>query len=285
MSQALTVFLSAALSSAVVAVVLVMQPEPPPAPGAAEVPAALVARLDEIAARIERLETRSAGDAAAPVRSVAAPLTRQDVERMIAAAVGPSSGDAGASEAAAEEFHIDAAVAELTAGGLDEQATTAVWARAKRAGKVKELIAAFEARAQGNPGSADAQSDLGNAYVQAIIHAEDMLAQSVYGQKADQAYDAALAIDGNHWHARFSKATGLTFWPDFLGKKAEAIRHFEILATQQEATTPRPEFVDTWLVLGNLYQQQGKDDEARKTWERGSRQFPNDPRLRGKLAQ
>ena len=60
---------------------------------------------------------------------------------------------------------------------------------------------------------------------------------------ADKVFDKALELDDRQRDARFTKAVTLTFWPDFLGKKPE----------------------------------------AKRTWERGLRRFPQDDELKSKL--
>ncbi|MEM6928274.1 MAG: tetratricopeptide repeat protein, partial [Myxococcota bacterium] len=59
---------------------------------------------------------------------------------------------------------------------------------------------------------------------------------------------------------------------------------FETLVDQQGASTDRPEFAKTYWWLGNLYDQQGRSDDARVAWEKGLALFPGDPTLIGKLA-
>ena len=76
-----------------------------------------------------------------------------------------------------------------------------------------------------------------------------------------------------------------TFWPDFLGKKKEAIAHFERLVTQQAQMPARPEFAHTYLYLGNLQEQRGETEKARQTWQRGLQLHPDNAELKKKLAQ
>ena len=285
MSNSATVLVSTLFAGATaVATVFLMHPASSSTPDAPSAAPELAAKLDAVLSRLDQLESRVASRVEpAAVRTATGP-TRAEIEGWIAEAIGRSGATPAAADTA-PEFRVDAALARMTEASASRNDRDAIWAEARAAGQVKALVAAFEQRAAENPGDADAQAQLGDAYVQAIVGATDILTQSTFGQKADKAYDAALALDETHWSARFSKAVGLTFWPDFLGKKAEAIKNFEILATQQEARASRPEFVETWVTLGNLYEQQGKEDDARKTWERGLAQFPNEPRLRSKLGR
>ncbi len=101
--------------------------------------------------------------------------------------------------------------------------------------------------------------------------------------QADRAFDSALQVDPNHWEARFTKAVAFTFWPDFLGKKQQAIDQFEILITRQEQNASQPHFAQTYLFLGNLYEQRGQAEKAAEIWANGLGFFPADTDLRAKV--
>lgn len=261
------------------------RPEPQAPPGAVD-PATRDA-LARIEARLTAIEQRASAPTPAPVgiaRSEAS-LTRGDVEAIVAAALQQQgAGGKGAAETVVAEvpFTVDAAFRELNAGDWDDRAN-AIWAAARKAGKQKELLAAFEAAAKAAPNDAAAQFQYGQACIQSLLGTQDFMEQGVLSQLADKAFDQALAIDERHWDARYSKAVSYTFWPDFLGKKKEAITHLRTLIEQQESSRPEPKHVEAYLTLGNVLAQQGKDDEARKIWERGIGRFPDDARLKEKL--
>ena len=102
----------------------------------------------------------------------------------------------------------------------------------------------------------------------------------------DAAYDKALELDSSHWRARFNKAVSYSFWPPITGKPAEAVEHFSTLMTQQEAD-PSPRhtgYVQTYLMLGNMYSQQGKATEAKEVWQRGLRFHPDNDELKAKAS-
>jgi tetratricopeptide (TPR) repeat protein len=63
------------------------------------------------------------------------------------------------------------------------------------------------------------------------------------------------------------------------GKQAEAINNFETLVAQQESLPSKPEFAQTYLWLGNLYLQQGKNDQAKEAYAKGLAKFPGDEDL------
>lgn len=264
--------------------------EPAPAdPNAGEARAALERveeRLGSLEKRLASLEQRPAAPAQGEIQRSEASLSRREIEALVAEAVARSAvagqaGDAGAG-AGAEAFVPDSAFRQLLVAEGDNS-RTAIWAAARKAGKHEELLALFEAAAKSAPNDATAQFEFGRACLHSLMTSQDMLEQGALSARADKAFDVALEIDERHWEARFSKAVSYTFYPDFLGKKKEAISHLQILIDQQEAGRPEPKHIETYLTLGNVYAQQGKDADARQVWERGLGRFPEDARLKERL--
>lgn len=192
-------------------------------------------------------------------------------------AKSPKSGTAG-SEA-------KVLFAELAKAGNDWNKLTELWKKAKDTGQLDALVALYEQNAKDNARVPDAHVALGNAYLQKLFAGGMGPEAGLWGNKADKAFDQALELDPNHWGARFQKAVSLSNWPDFLGRKKEAIANFEILIQQQEsAGNTQAEGWNTYLMLGNLYSQQGKEDKAKDVWERGSRAFPGNQGLKDKVS-
>jgi tetratricopeptide (TPR) repeat protein len=123
--------------------------------------------------------------------------------------------------------------------------------------------------------------DLANAYL-AYVQLDN--SKYEYSIKADGVFDQVLALDENHWEARFTKAMSYTFWPEFLGKKTEAIAHFEHLVNQQDAMPVAEHEAQTYLILGNLLEQR-EPERAREIWERGLRRHPGSTELAQKLGK
>lgn len=107
---------------------------------------------------------------------------------------------------------------------------------------------------------------------------------AVVSTKARGALDRAVELDGEHWDARFTRAMMNTFAPDVMGLRASALKDFEILARQQESLPKTDSHATTWLFLGNLHAGEGRTDEARKAWRSGLDRFPDNERLRKRLA-
>ena len=257
---------------------------------------ALQHTLDEQQRTIERLSTKPlTADAAMRTQEptvseaiVEAAVLRW-LEKNSAAAAPGSLGEAAKNAKAAKSSvpgsEAKALFAELVKAGNDWNKATELWKKAKDIGQLDALVAIYEQNAKENARVPDAHVALGNAYLQKLFAGGMGPEAGVWGSKADKAFDQALELDPNHWGARFQKAVSLSNWPDFLGRKKEAISNFETLIQQQEsAGNTQTQGWNTYLMLGNLYSQQGKEDKAKDVWEKGSRAFPENQSLKDKVS-
>jgi tetratricopeptide (TPR) repeat protein len=174
-----------------------------------------------------------------------------------------------------------ARILELRAGDAGYNEIEKLWGELRAAGVMDEVVAEFERYAELHPDDPEAQVMLGNAYIQRLQSASGSEA-GAWAIKADGAYTAALELDDHNWEARFSKAVSLSFWPPIFGKQQDAIGEFETLLQQQATAVPEPGHANTYVYLGNLYQQQGNLEKARRIWADGLAAFPNDPTLLAK---
>lgn len=193
---------------------------------------------------------------------------------------GAAASAAEAAAAAEEgELTIEDLFAMLSKDDLSDGEWSSIWTKAREAGLADELVAFFEQRAEENPNDADAKAELGFAYIGMIQGSKDWTEQSRLSTQADKAFDRALELDPNHWDARFTKAISYSFWPAFTGKPAQALTQLEILVERQ-ANLPRdPKHAQSYLMLGNLYQQQGRMEEAQQAWATGAQMFPENGEL------
>lgn len=188
-------------------------------------------------------------------------------------------------EAPAAAVDLQATLAQIADPSLDQEGRQALWTRLAKAGLLPGAIEALEKRARESSQDADAQVRLAEAYLQKLFTVPEGPEKGIWAMKVNGAYDAALAIDDHHWEARFSKAVGLSFWPPIFGKQPEAVRHLEILLSQQEGVPSQPRFASTYACLANLYAQQGKADKAKDLLGRGLALFPEDLQLQVKAAE
>lgn len=239
---------------------------------------ALRTRLEMTPATQERVELSSDQIASAVERW----MRENGAQASLASA--PTEPVSDASSAARErERRIADAIAKLRGDDLSDSERSRLWKELFEAGLGDQVLAEFEARAEREPNNPDARVDLANAYLQKLFNSPMGPESGVWGSKADKAFDAAIALDANHWDARFGKAVALSNWPAFLGKQPEAIKHFEVLLQQQAQRPLEPRFVNTHLILGNMYMQLGQKDKALATWQAGATQFPDNEALRKQL--
>jgi tetratricopeptide (TPR) repeat protein len=232
--------------------------------------------LDQLA-----LQSGSGGGGARGAVSVAdidAAVARYLHGQDVAAAAAKPAEAAPAAEATAT-VDPDELFAQLLDPNTTWEQSEAIWKKIRDAGLTDKVIAMMEDFAKARPHDPDAQVALGGAYLQKIYEVGNGPEAGTWAIKADKSFDAALALNSQHWDARFSKAVSLSFWPPMFGKQAEAINHFQTLIGQQEAGPSKPGYAQTYLWLGNLYLQQGKNDLAKQTYQGGLKQFPADAEL------
>jgi tetratricopeptide (TPR) repeat protein len=262
---------------------------PPPAP----TDPGLTAAIERIAAQQSKLERDLADlkNAAPLAEPASARIPLGEIEAAVARALearsqpgAPVEVAASAVASAAPKKHGPRASYDRL-DGLDWDAAQGVWKEIAAAGELDEVVAMFEANAKAKPNDAEAQVELGHAYLQKLFHSGAGGPESgVWAMKADSAFDSALKIDDQNWSARFSKAMSLSHWPPVFGKQTEAIKHFEILVQQQENMKQKPEFAQTHFLLGNMYQQLGDKDRARAAWQAGLAHIPDDEDLAQQIA-
>jgi len=253
-----------------------------------EVPAQASApgELGELSQRVQALEQRL--DALQQQTHLettgAARLSQSDVDAAVERALASRASAPGTPDAqsgprgAAPGAKLDAqtAFAQLMDPALDFEARRQKWSELAKAGLLDEVLALYEKQAAENPNDTKAQTALGNAYLNKLFNSPQGPEAGVWGAKADKSFDKALAIDDHNWEARFTKAISLSNWPAFLGKQPEAIANLEILVQQQSQGELQPHYAQTYLILGNLYKQTGKNEQALAMWQQGLALFPND---------
>lgn len=160
-----------------------------------------------------------------------------------------------------------------------------LWKEIRDAGRMDEVLAYLEEAVAAAPGDHDLAVALGVAYLEKIQDVGQGPLAGVYATKADQTFDAVLEADPRNWDARFTKAIALTFWPPVFGKQGEAVKNFEILAEQQRSMSYDSGHGETWMLLGNMYQQMGQADKATDAWIEGYELYPDHGGLEGKILE
>lgn len=239
-------------------------------------------KLEQTLGRVEQLRQRL--DALPEVRTPTEPISAAAIEAAVAKWMDAKGAASASASGPKPSFSTtQEALARLGETGGDFDEMVALWKEIDKADLGDEVLAWFENQAKASPGDAEAQYKFGSAMIVALQN-KPVTMQGELAMKADAAFDRALKADDHHWGARFSKATSLSFWPKITGKQAEAMKHFEVLMAQQETTKTRPEFAQTYLFLGNMYQDNGRREDAKAIYERGLRYFPGNAGLQAQLA-
>jgi tetratricopeptide (TPR) repeat protein len=173
--------------------------------------------------------------------------------------------------------------AQLDDPNLGEMERQLLWEKARKSGMTDALVKAMEQRVEREPNNPDLRLDMGKAYLQKVFEAGGGPMAGVWATKADKAFDSALELDPQHWESRFQKAVSLSFWPPALGKQGQAIGEFETLVAQQNAGPKQAQHAQTYLFLGNLYQQSGSIQKAIDAWQKGSNLFPENEALKKQI--
>ncbi|MFN0206643.1 MAG: hypothetical protein ACKVS6_10085 [Planctomycetota bacterium] len=297
MNPAALVAISAVVAvGASVAIVKLLPPSPAAEPydanrvaNAEKLLASMDARFASLEKKLESLQMQPAVANAPPPR-----VSDKDIEDAVTRILAnrPADAPVALDSSAKKDTKKDTKkeftdlFAKLTDPDGSWESRERIWKQLQEAGMMDQAIEALRKRAEDSQGSADAQYELAQAYIAKLQTVKDNSEMGKYAMLADQMFDKALTVDPQHWEARFSKAISLSFWPAFTGKPAEAVTQLETLRKQQEDRGgSNPEYAKTYQILGNLYQQQGKPDQAQEIWKKGASLFPNDAELKQKLGQ
>ena len=195
-----------------------------------------------------------------------------------------------ASSTGASARMVDSAVKQaidsLLSGQLTHEQRRDMLKKLVESGKIDEAISELQQRVADDPRNAEYQTALGQANLEkAVAMQDDNPDKFILVMQAMKSFDAALSDDPANWEARFTRTGILSHYPAGLNKGQEVIDQFTQLINQQETQTPQPQFVKTYVLLGDQYQKLGQNDYALATWQAGAQLFPSDKTLQKRLTQ
>ena len=245
----------------------------------------LSATLTELRAEQQRLSERLAALPGVPASAPSSRVPVQDLDEAIAAymakRIGTEASDA-LPGGGPSDLEIAAIADRIVSGQVGGNELETLWEKLRDEKRIDAVVAEIERQAALAPNNPDLQTEAGKAYLQKMFDVGVGPMAASWGEKADKAFDRALALDDTHWDARFNKAFSLSSAPTFLGLQGESVKQFEILMEQQERTAPADDQAWTYYFLGNLYDQMGDPEKAKSTWQRGAARFPDNEDLRQK---
>jgi len=239
-------------------------------------------RMREYDARIAKAEQKAASAESEASRAL------QEVRAGNAAGAPTTVGEEAAPtpEEAKRKAEVQDLLAKIRAGEIhDVDGGFGLMARAKELGVLDEALKEMEAYAAAHASDPDAQVELASAYVVKLMAVPDGMERGAWSRKSIEACEKALKIQPDHWGAQFMKGMNLSQWPDYLGKRPEAIKTFERLVEQQEKSTAAEgdDFAETYFQLGTLYQKSGNSEKAMEVFRRGLAAHPEDKKLREQI--
>jgi tetratricopeptide (TPR) repeat protein len=195
-----------------------------------------------------------------------------------------------ASSTGASARMVDSAVKQaidsLLSGQLTHEQRRDMLKKLVESGKIDEAISKLQQQAANNPNNAELQTALGQAYIEQAAAMKDFSPdKGILVMQAMKSFDTALNDDSANWEARFTRTAVMSHYPAEMNKGQEVIDQFTQLINQQETQTPQPQFVKTYVLLGDQYQKLGQNDYALATWQAGAQLFPGDKTLRKRLTQ
>lgn len=240
--------------------------------------------FDELRQRLRRLEQRAPGEAAPGdgrnAEAAGTPTARPDE-----AEDAPAGREDGGDAADAEKKRTPSEVVQALVGkpfGYNES-NRLVWWLSRNKDQISKVIEGIEAEIEKNPNDPNLQVALAAAWTAELINQPQGPQQGILWGKVGAAYDAAIALDPNHWQARFGKAFGTSMAPEWLGLRPEAIRQFEELKVIQGRRAPEPQHAMVYFRLGTLYKDAGNAEKARAIWAEGLKLFPDSQELKDTL--
>jgi tetratricopeptide (TPR) repeat protein len=161
----------------------------------------------------------------------------------------------------------------------------------RKGGRLEDAIATLKQLAAQNPNDPGIPTALGEAQLSQIRSLYENGASpmsndvAILGLEADGNFTAALALAPTNWEAQFEKAAAMAHWPPALNKGPEVVERLTALVAQQEgAAAPQPEFAQTYALLGEQYKAAGQPEKAAQIWQQGLGHFPLSSTLQHELA-
>jgi tetratricopeptide (TPR) repeat protein len=222
-----------------------------------------------------------------PLSSAVTPpefISNQTAAALPPATPQPPTASHARPAALADRLGLDQALQTILSPQSTYAQKKAAWKQLKQSGKLDQAIADLEQQVSDDPKSAPAITALGESYIQKCGQVDDIRQSAILVMKADQTFDAALAIDPTSWDALYNKAVGMSYWAPKVGKGDEVFQQFQSLIQQQESEPSQPQFALSYVQLGEQYAKAGYPDQAIQVWQRGAALFPNNDDLQEKLA-
>lgn len=264
------------------------EPELQPTPGRVDSAQRLQRQLEELQARLDRLETgraaantgATAGAGSARTQVIDDAALEAAVERVLVRLRREAAATASEGEAARQRDGAEL-LRQLSAVHGDDAAQAAAWRRIREGGHIDLALAEFERRAEAAPNDAKAQAELARAYFEKMQTTRGGPEAGRWGAKGAQQLQRSLELDADDWDTRWALAQHY-YWADMRG---DSVAQLERLIRGPNHQSAQPQHAAAWLLLGNIHFDAGQKAAAKAVWQQGLAAFPADAQLRARLQQ
>ncbi len=178
---------------------------------------------------------------------------------------------------------LAAALGEVLKEGLSMEERGRLWEDLARRGLLEDVLRLLEEKTNERPEDARLLLLLGEGARKMAALAPEGPKRDAWVEKADHAYERALAGNPENWEARFGRAALLASTPAGAGRLVDGKNQLQELLRWQEDKPSKPAYSRTYLLLGDVYAREGNREEARRVWEQGLARFPENQDLRKRL--
>lgn len=157
---------------------------------------------------------------------------------------------------------------------------------ARSAGRLDEAVAVLDQLVREHPEEVAPRLELALATIDQMgaTPASDLARLGALASRASQHLTRILDADLDHWAARYARGMLHLMWPRSARHSRDAIHDFTHLVNLQEHLPVEPYFVLGFIGLGDAYMKHLQPKFAREEWLSGSKIFPDDETLAGRLA-
>lgn len=223
------------------------------------------------------------------LRELEAKASRRRMAGPADAAAGPGKEAASTDQAPSEPISKEQIASfrslrsKVMSPGFDYEAEPELMGQlitlARTPGLVEAQIRDLEAAVAANPEDLAQREQLAETYFAKMMTVSGP-EQGVWNSRAEKQWQAILERKPQHWRAHFTLGQGYAYYPDALGKTADAIRHLEAARQDQELRGGKQAGGDrTYTVLARMYLRRGDKDKAREVLETGLRYLPGNDKL------
>jgi tetratricopeptide (TPR) repeat protein len=153
-----------------------------------------------------------------------------------------------------------------------------------KAKQYDRCIAFFEKLVADNPKAANAFLNYGFAYVDKIPDAGS-ITQVILANTALSHFSKSIEIKPS-WIALYTRGNSYLYWPRIFDRARYGVADLEkAMEIQRSEGAVKPYYVRAYISLGDGYWKMDNLDKARSVWQEGAKLFPNDTRLKDRLAR